>query len=86
MLSCQINPGLLTQTVSSHSRESSRSTTTINTEVADFEVAIKSFMCRTIALVFVPIYFALSYMARNKKADTPELSKIDEFIMYFKTI
>ena len=44
---------------------------------------LKSFVCRTAALAFVPIRFV--HLAWQEiKADTPELPKIDEFVMYFK--
>ena len=45
---------------------------------------LKSFICRTAALAFVPICFVhLSW--QRIKADTPELPRIDEFIAYFET-
>ena len=44
---------------------------------------LKSFICRTAALVFVPVCFV--HLAWQRiKADTPELPRIDEFITYLK--
>ena len=45
---------------------------------------LKSFVRRTAALAFVPIHF-VRLAWQGIKADTPELPRIDEFVMYFET-
>ena len=43
---------------------------------------LKSFICRTVALAFLPIHF-VCFAWQGVKANTPELPRINEFIMYF---
>ena len=45
---------------------------------------LKSFVRRTAALAFAPIRF-VRLAWQGIKADTPELPRIDEFVMYFET-